>query len=74
MVEILYRVYFDHNPFLLCCAAVPICSRDRPFRFEVAWANHPDYRVTGFNLLSDDSWCIDEDRLKGEALAFFQDL
>lgn len=43
MAENLCRMHSDHNPVIVRCGSLPSNSRDRPFRFEAAWATHPVY-------------------------------
>ncbi|KAK7263331.1 hypothetical protein RJT34_30919 [Clitoria ternatea] len=42
-MENLPRVSLDHSPILLRCKGTPGCHGRRPFRFQVAWATHPQY-------------------------------
>jgi len=42
-VEVLCRVYSDHNPLLLHFGGLPLARGTRPFQFEAAWIDHKDY-------------------------------
>ncbi|XP_072054452.1 uncharacterized protein [Arachis hypogaea] len=44
-VEVLSRSHSDHCPLLIRCQGVPIKKGNRPFRFQAAWATHPDYKA-----------------------------
>ncbi|XP_072087424.1 uncharacterized protein [Arachis hypogaea] len=44
-VEVLSRSHSDHCPLLIRCQEVPIKKENRPFRFQAAWATHPDYKA-----------------------------
>ncbi|XP_016178513.1 uncharacterized protein LOC107620951 [Arachis ipaensis] len=57
-VEVLSCSHSDHCPLLIRCQGVPIKKGNRPFRFQAAWATHPDYKAivqkswdsTGFGI------------------------
>ena len=42
-MEVLPRVYSDHNPLLLRMSGFPQAHGPKPFRFEAAWVYHEDY-------------------------------
>ncbi|XP_029146874.1 uncharacterized protein [Arachis hypogaea] len=44
-VEVLSRSHSDHCPLLIRCQEVPIKKGNQPFRFQAAWATHPDYKA-----------------------------
>ncbi|XP_072062304.1 uncharacterized protein [Arachis hypogaea] len=44
-VEVLSRSHSDHCPLLIRCQGVLIKKENRPFRFQAAWATHPDYKA-----------------------------
>ncbi|XP_015947872.1 uncharacterized protein LOC107472861 [Arachis duranensis] len=44
-VEVFSHFHFDHCPLLIRCQGVPIKKRIWSFRFQAAWATHPDYKA-----------------------------
>nr|KYP46578.1 Transposon TX1 uncharacterized [Cajanus cajan] len=50
-VENLCRVYSDHCPLLVRCGGLSETKKDRPFRFQAAWATHK-----GFKKIVKDAW------------------
>ena len=48
-VEVLPRIYSDHNPLFLRCEGLPSPRGQRPFRFEAAWVSHDDYQGVMWN-------------------------
>ncbi|XP_029143947.1 uncharacterized protein [Arachis hypogaea] len=44
-LEVLSRFHSDHCPLLIRCQGVPIKKGNRPFRFQAAWATHPNYKA-----------------------------
>ncbi|XP_057444905.1 uncharacterized protein LOC130737157 [Lotus japonicus] len=42
-VEVLPRMHSDHSPLLLRCCPPPPGIANKPFRFEAAWMDHPQY-------------------------------
>jgi hypothetical protein len=51
IVDVLCRLHSDHNPLLLRFGGLPLNRGSRPFRFEAAWIDHPEY----MNLVN-ESW------------------
>jgi hypothetical protein len=51
IVKVLCRLHSDHNPLLLRFGGLPLNRGTRPFRFEAAWIDHPEY----MNLVN-QSW------------------
>jgi endonuclease/exonuclease/phosphatase family metal-dependent hydrolase len=43
IVDVLCRLHSDHNPLLLRFGGLPLNRGSRPFRFEAAWIDHPEY-------------------------------
>lgn len=54
-VEVLPRIYSDHNPLFLRCTGLPAPRGQRPFWFEAAWVAHDDFHGVVGNAWRRDS-------------------
>lgn len=54
-VENLSRTHSDHSPILLRCGGTPLDHTNRPFRFQAAWATHPEFEAVIRNAWGGES-------------------